>query len=350
MIFNRRKFLTSVISGMGLLTLSKKTFADDPRYFDKDLIIHSETVNKNKNNIYDFYSKEGLGGKNDNSYFLEPIPGLKLNIFLPPNQKHGNLIVFSHAELLNPLSYKNILEHWASHGFIVVAPNHMDNENSNDMELGKDDNPIEHLKSILLNENNWNRRIKECHQVLDVLNMIESASGFKINAERPIIAGHSFGAWTAQMIIGMQAQNPSGNIVYNPDNRYYAALAMSPIGLNYMGLSETSWDKINRPCMYMSGKGDTDAFAENGDNKISGYFLTKTSNQHLVWFDKIWSSFFVGNNIFDDSLASYYFHDILSLSTSFFVSYSNYDKDVFVKLTNHYFENAAGNRLSTDFK
>ena len=350
MIVNRRKFLTSLISGMGLLTFSKKSFADDPRYFGKDLIIHSETINKNKDNIYDFYSKEGSAGKNENSYFLEPIPGLKLNIFLPPEQKHGNLIVFSHAELLTPLSYKNILEHWASHGFIVIAPNHMDVENVNDMELGSDTNPIEKLKSIMLNETNWNKRLKECHQILDVLNMIETASGFKINAERPIIAGHSFGAWTAQMMIGMQAKNISGKNFYNPDSRYYAALAMSPIGLNNMGLTETSWEKVNRPCMYMSGKGDTDAFAENGDNKITGYFLTQAPNQHLVWFDKIWSSFFIGNNIFDNSLASYYFHDILSLSTAFLVAYSKYDQDIFQKFTNHYFEKASDNRLSTDFK
>lgn len=347
MKISRRELSLGLLSSMGL-SLSGRAYADDPRYLNRDITIHNNVINKKS--IYDTYANEGEYGLPDRAYMIEPVPGLKLYVYLPPQKKSGSLVVFSHGESNKPESYDNILKHWASHGFVVVAPFHNDVPNDEDLEIGSGGEPLDPLKGLMLNPANWKSRVDLCHQTLDSVSSIEHASGVKINIERPIIAGHSMGSWTAQMMVGLKAKDTKGNDFSSFDERYYAALSLSSFGKGYMGLDENSWDNITRPLMIISGNGDNDAFNEKSENKIDGFYLCPEGNKHLIWFNKLWSSFFIGNTILPDTPMALYFHDILSISTCFMEAYGNYNKEIFDDLVGNYFQEQSKNRLAQAYR
>lgn len=332
-----------------LMTITGTAMADDPRY-QGDIIIHPNSVIKRKDDdIYSFCANDGSQGEPESGYNMNALPGLQVIVFLPPIEHNGNVIVFSHGEQANPIDYRNILKHWASHGFIVLAPYHNDRR-----AFGKIDDmatDAEIVEGIMKSESVWQNRIDNCHQIIDALQLIQNATGYKINAERPIIAGHSLGAWTAQMMVGMRATNPdTGKVFFAPQSRYYACLAMSPQGIGVMGLDENSWQEVNRPVMFIGGEGDENMFGQKSKDQVSGYYLTPPHNKNLIWFDKIWSSFFIGNNIYPGTVTEFYFRDILAITTCFIMAYSKYDKDMFEVLTNNYFEKATNNRVAIAYR
>ena len=51
---------------------------------------------------------------------------LELNLYYPGDGQGFPLLLFSHGNWSNKDSYDQIIEHWVSHGYVVIAPNHLD--------------------------------------------------------------------------------------------------------------------------------------------------------------------------------------------------------------------------------
>jgi len=96
------------------------------------------------------------------------------------------LVVFSHGFGLNPVWYNTILEHFASHGFVVLAPQH------------SDPNWEEAWKAAI-------DRPRDIGRTLDFAEEIAAPSGEMaglIDLDRVAVVGHSFGGYTALAIGG----------------------------------------------------------------------------------------------------------------------------------------------------
>ena len=99
------------------------------------------------------------------------------------------LVVFSHGFALNPEWYSTLTEHYASHGFIVLAPEHVDGE---------------WMESALASSIDRPRDIK---QTLDYAEEVTAPGGDlagQIDMENVAVVGHSYGGYTTLAIAGAQ--------------------------------------------------------------------------------------------------------------------------------------------------
>ncbi len=51
---------------------------------------------------------------------------LEVSVFYPEGKEQFPLLLFSHGNWSDKDSYDRVIDHWVSHGYIVIAPNHFD--------------------------------------------------------------------------------------------------------------------------------------------------------------------------------------------------------------------------------
>ena len=105
------------------------------------------------------------------------------------------LVVFSHGFSLNPEWYSTITEHYASHGFIVLAPEHVE-QDWNESALETIDRP------------------RDIKQTLDYAEEVTAPGGDlagQIDMENVAVVGHSFGGYTTLAMAGAQLDLDASN-------------------------------------------------------------------------------------------------------------------------------------------
>ncbi len=188
------------------------------------------------------------------------------------------LIVFSHGSMSNKETFGPASEHWASHGYIVIHPNHADARSRT--EAGSSDaGNRDRTKSF----NTRNRRgeglviggfggagantgrierIKDITSVLDSLDQIETqvpALKGKLNRNAIAVAGHSFGAYVAQCHGGVRTL-VDGKLVDLSDPRVKCVVPISAQGESQSyGLTAESWSEARTPAMHITGTRDRSA-------------------------------------------------------------------------------------------
>jgi len=178
---------------------------------------------------------------------------LRLRVVEPQGTGPFALILFSHGFASDIDQYDALLTHWASHGYIVVAPYHLDGGGTvraifNSVRKG--------------NEGLIAARVDDMRSILDHLPALDALSpGLtqRIDTERIAAAGHSFGAFTAQQLGGAVAVNPeSGEMVIGRDPRVRAVVAVSPPGRMFGLITEQSWLAVEVPMLVTTGTWDVD--------------------------------------------------------------------------------------------
>lgn len=131
------------------------------------------------------------------------------------------VVVFSTGGFCPSQMYERIANHWVSHGYVFIAPNHIDSPN-NPRSLG----PAE--MAVIVPS-----RTRDVSLALDALDEIARQAGLigKMQPNRVAIAGHSFGSGIAMMKIGMHTtaeERGAWGDAY--DARFRAAILLSPPG------------------------------------------------------------------------------------------------------------------------
>lgn len=179
---------------------------------------------------------------------------LRVRLVQPEGPGPFPLVIFSHGNWSDITKYDALLEHWASHGYLVIAPYHADGGGMargifNSLRKG--------------NEGLIAARVADVKLILDHLadlDSLEAGLSQRIDPERIAVAGHSFGAFTAQQMIGAAAVNPeTGARVEGRDARVKAALAISPPGPMFKIINEQSWLKVDAPMLVTTGTWDVNA-------------------------------------------------------------------------------------------
>jgi len=134
-----------------------------------------------------------------------PAPGrgddLQVRICAPTTGTELPVIVLSHGYHQSALGYDPLAGFWAAHGFVVVQPTHLD---SLALGLAPDD-----PRTPLI----WSLRVDDLVRTLDGLDVLEAAVpglAGRVDRTRIAVAGHSWGAQTAGMLLGARVLDADG--------------------------------------------------------------------------------------------------------------------------------------------
>lgn len=304
-----------------------------------------------KSTLYAEMSSLGPRGPNLSPPTKVVLPGGKgqLVVWLPAGEPRGRVLVFSHGELGSPELYAPLLEHWASHGFVVLAPVHQDSVIQNSvLEIAAA--KAMGAFSVLTENDTWKVRIDALRTCLDALPWLQSQFGVRMDDERPIVAGYSFGAFCASMVMGTKAFLPTGGFLEMDDSRFYAALMLSPQGRGVFGLRDGSWDSMRRPSMWLTGEGDNDITNQSAAVKAEPWQLSPAGGRHLAWLSRMRSNWISGAQIRSGELSELVFSDVRAATTAFLRAYGDDDHRILEGMSSTSMTIPAGGRLAMEYR
>jgi len=158
------------------------------------------------------------------------------------------VIVFSHGFRCELAGNDALVGHWASHGYTVIQPQHLDAEPNSKADIYP-----QHV--------NWTERRRDMERSLDLLDQITTAvpelEG-TLDLSTVIAAGHSYGGLTAQSAGGAKtfSRGEPNELVHQPDSRFKAVVAVSPPGRMPGFVDENSAKSITLPMIVTTGTED----------------------------------------------------------------------------------------------
>lgn len=206
---------------------------------------------------------------------------VSLRVTYPIGDGPFPIIVFSHGAFCYPQLYAQITDHWVSHGYIVILPNHLDSPNN-----GKLSPDV--LQSLM------SSRIRDMSFVLDALDPIEAQVGDmqgKIDRDRMAVAGHSFGGMIAMIKSGLTLEDAADGIEGDySDDRFDAAVVLSGVGPAVMAdgtvLAESAFGGLTGP-LFASGGTMDEGNVGTGETfpwqwRMSGYLLAPPGDKYYL--------------------------------------------------------------------
>lgn len=201
-----------------------------------------------------------------------------LTIHFPRGLEAGQrcpVVVISPGLGAHPQATRFLEKHLASHGYIVLQPSH----------LGSDWGAV--FTRTPLGAFTQKELLNRVNDIRLTLSLLEESRLppyllARADLERMALAGHSFGAMTAQAIAGVPVYNNEGIPLELADDRFKVFIGMSPFGDSFptrrLGFDLSNYRRITRPFLFMSGDKD-DLFT-----------LGKGAQAHLGPFQKIASA------------------------------------------------------------
>ncbi|MDF3125298.1 hypothetical protein [Rheinheimera sp. 1928-s] len=180
---------------------------------------------------------------------------LTLSVFYPQQGDQYPIIFFSHGNWSSKDKYDKVIQYWVSHGYVVVAPNHLD--------------CCSRVRGILnsLRYGNFGlieHRVKDFNYLINQYSLVEQLlPGLKDKADlnHIALAGHSFGAFTAQQFGGAGSFNTDNKSYhFYQDGRVKAIVALSPPGPMFDEITTQSWQQLSTPTFNSTGTWDIDKY------------------------------------------------------------------------------------------
>lgn len=177
------------------------------------------------------------------------------------------VIVFSHGFGAGKDAFGPISQHWASHGYVCVHPQHADARtgtkaaDANSEKSDKD--TLRHRLGQgglggLNSPGKLAERVADVTAVLDALDQIENdipALKGQLDRKRIGVGGHSFGACVS-MLVGGATVEVGGKAKSFADPRVKCVLPISAAGSGEYGLTKDSWKDFGLPVLYITGTKD----------------------------------------------------------------------------------------------
>jgi dienelactone hydrolase len=175
---------------------------------------------------------------------------LPLRIAFPESGGPYPVIVFSHGNGSSKDDYSAYSDHWASHGYVVIQPTHMDSTS-----LGFSMRNMNYEKMMAISDS----RRRDMRHIVDSLaeleRRIDGLTG-KMDSERLVAAGHSMGGATALRLAGLVYVDPQdGSEVDYGDDRFDALLLVSDPGNNRL-MPDAPWQAVAIPTFIATGTND----------------------------------------------------------------------------------------------
>ncbi|MDI1314430.1 acetylxylan esterase [Prosthecobacter sp.] len=197
------------------------------------------------------------------------------------------LIVFSHGFGADNTAFSPIAQHWAEHGYVVIAPSHLDGAGKSKGKgnpLPASGLPALMAQAVLKTEN----RVRDLTFILDALEQVEarvpSLRG-RIDSGRVGFAGHSLGAYTAMLVGGVTADINDQKARSFRDPRVRCILPISGQGTGQQGLTASSWSALSIPMLTITGSLDRGAGGQGPEWKQQPFELSPPGDKYLVFIE-----------------------------------------------------------------
>jgi dienelactone hydrolase len=191
---------------------------------------------------------------------------LQVRISAPLDGASLPIILFSHGNGQSLYAYGPLANHWAAQGFVVLQPTHLD---SRMVGLAQDDPRRPQL---------WRHRENDLVKILGALDTLLGAvptlSG-RVDRDRIAVAGHSWGAQTASMLLGARHPDPDdGSVVDIRDARVKAGILLtipgtgganlSPFAAQRFPFMHPDFAEMTAPALIIAGDADRGAMTVRG--------------------------------------------------------------------------------------
>lgn len=294
------------------------------------------------------YSQAGpyVGGDNQRVFTI-PDLGFRAAVHVP-RAAEASIIVFSHGALADPQVYRPLLAHWTSHGFAVVAPIHDDSAIERGLNARREDPHTGthwELSRLLGDPESWQLRTNMCSDILNATEVVSKLTGCRLMTKRPIIVGHSHGAYCAQLLMGATAQAGEGKTLSIPDSRFTAGIFLSPQGEGTLGLTDTSWAGLDRPGLSVIAGREMDPNGQGPNEKMSAFRRSTAPYQHLAVERDGDRDMFTGQGTATASDQQMRFDDLKAITTAFLLAYVRSDEQAFGDLYGPWMAVATSNRM-----
>jgi predicted dienelactone hydrolase len=187
------------------------------------------------------------------------------------------VIVFSHGYGGSNKNYVGLTEYWAGHGYVCIKPSHADAGKLRDLvreqmqerrearrEGRQPDRTLGEAVWDSQSVADWRDRVRDVTFILDSFHLLEERYpelDGRLDRSRIAVAGHSYGAFVAMLIAGVEPVR-DGKPIQLADPRVKAIVAMSPQGVSATrGLTAESFRNVKIPAMFMTGSEDRGALA-----------------------------------------------------------------------------------------
>ncbi len=234
---------------------------------------------------------------------------VSISVWAPEQPGQYPKLIFSHGAFSAPDRYAALLEPMAAAGLIVMAPLHIDSE------VHGHDKPPEHAVT-------WAAR------KADLIVLLNSQAtppvlepGVQVAPLAPIAAGHSYGAFGAQVAAGAVAV---GDSPYDSGD-VAAVIALSPPGPLPGFIAPSAWDRMAGPQLVLTGTADVlPGFLDNWTLHTVSHRKALGSDQWL-WVGAAVDHYFgnlIGRLDRDVAAQQTQFDDALHTITQFLVRYA----------------------------
>jgi len=202
---------------------------------------------------------------------------LHVRVSVPATPGYFPAIVFSHYQGGSKETYSDLAAAWASHGYVVVLPDHADSASRNQQSMwGVPDIDVA-------------QRYRDLKFVVENLGAIARAippGGGKPDVRRIGVGGHYVGALAASLLGGATWQPPGGGAPLGGHEAGVAgALLISPVGRG-QGVSDRSWDGMRLPVMVITGSGDYSRRTGNGPQwRTEPFRFAPPGDKYLVYIE-----------------------------------------------------------------
>jgi predicted dienelactone hydrolase len=194
-------------------------------------------------------------------------------------------------------AFPELTEHWATLGYVVILPTHDDS-----VQLRR--RRGEPVGEILRDVSSGTRSVDPAGRIADVVLILDSLDRIEeaipelqrdghglIDRTRTAIAGHSAGALTAQMAIGVKVRGRrmgvEGLAPRNVgDSRFKAAIIISGQGTTNPAFTRESWAELDKPMMVFAGSLDVARVGnETPESRRHPFELARPGHKYLVWIE-----------------------------------------------------------------
>ncbi|QOD44106.1 alpha/beta hydrolase family protein [Clavibacter zhangzhiyongii] len=214
-----------------------------------------------------------------------PVP-LEVRVSAPATGSRLPVIVFSHGNGWNLDGYAPLTAFWASRGFVVIQPTHLDSRRNG---FG-----FEHPVFPTI----WTERIADLTRILDQLDAIEAAvPGLegRVDPGRVAVAGHSWGGQTAQSLLGARVIDADGRVGEDrSDDRVTAGILLAASGLGGDHLApfarasfpfmRPSFRELTTPTLVIAGDHDQSRMSSRGPDWFTDAYAHSPGATDLLTF------------------------------------------------------------------
>jgi pimeloyl-ACP methyl ester carboxylesterase len=212
---------------------------------------------------------------------------LRVRVSAPVTGGELPVVVFSHGFGESLDGYAPLVDFWAARGFVVVQPTHLD---SRTLNVTPDDPRYPEI---------WRLRVEDLTRVVDRLDLVEAAIPGpvgRLDRSRIAVAGHSWGAQSASMLLGarvLDAEGVPGADLSDPRIKAGVLLAvpgtggadLTPFAAEHFAFMNPDFERMTTPTLVVAGDKDQSALSVRGPEWFTDpYFLSPGTKSLLSLF------------------------------------------------------------------